>query len=64
MMPGFGHGNTPEEIAAFCMRANRPEFAGEVRPGDLIVAGKNFGCGSSVSVKSHPSLAPGISMAS
>ena len=47
MMPGFGHGKTPEEIAAFCMRANRPEFAGEVRRGDLIVAGKNFGCGSS-----------------
>jgi len=25
----------------------RPEFAGEVRSGDVIVAGENFGCGSS-----------------
>jgi len=47
LMPGFTRGETPEERAAFCMRANRPEFAQEVRPGDVIVAGKNFGCGSS-----------------
>jgi len=47
LMPGFTRGETPEERATFCMRANRPEFAQEVRPRDVIVAGKNFGCGSS-----------------
>ena len=25
----------------------RPELAGQIQPGDSIVAGKNFGCGSS-----------------
>ena len=47
LMPGFARGETPQEKAAFCMRANRPEFAREVKPGDVIVAGRNFGYGSS-----------------
>ncbi len=47
LMPSFTRGETPQEWAAFCMRANRPEFAQEVRQGDIIVAGRNFGCGSS-----------------
>jgi 3-isopropylmalate/(R)-2-methylmalate dehydratase small subunit len=29
------------------MRSNRPEFAKQVQPGDIIVGGQNFGCGSS-----------------
>ena len=34
-------------LAAHCLEAVRPEFAREVRPGDVIAAGPNFGVGSS-----------------
>ncbi len=36
-----------EELAAHCMEDIDPAFAGSVRKGDIIVAGENFGCGSS-----------------
>jgi 3-isopropylmalate/(R)-2-methylmalate dehydratase small subunit len=37
----------PREAAQYCMRANRPDWAAQVRPGDILIAGRNFGCGSS-----------------
>ncbi len=37
----------PKELARHCMEDADPEFVNKVRPGDIIVAGKNFGCGSS-----------------
>jgi len=47
IMPGFAHSGTAAEMAKFCMYANRPGFAAEARPGDIIIGGRNFGCGSS-----------------
>lgn len=43
------HLNTSEskELAAHCMEDIDPAFAGNVQPGDIIVADRNFGCGSS-----------------
>ncbi len=36
-----------EAIAAHCLEATRPDFASTVKPGDVVVAGTNFGMGSS-----------------
>ncbi len=38
---------TPEEIAAHALEDLDPGFASAVQPGDIIVAGRNWGCGSS-----------------
>jgi 3-isopropylmalate dehydratase small subunit len=37
----------PRELASHCMEDADKSFAGRVKPGDIIVAGRNFGCGSS-----------------
>lgn len=39
--------STPEHLAAHCMEDGDIQFAREVKAGDILVAGKNFGCGSS-----------------
>ena len=36
-----------DEIARHCLQRVRPDFAGQVQPGDVLVAGPNFGIGSS-----------------
>ncbi|MFT9846209.1 3-isopropylmalate dehydratase small subunit [Aneurinibacillus sp. REN35] len=38
---------TSQELAAHVMEGIDPSFASKVQPGDIIIAGKNFGCGSS-----------------
>ncbi|TEU07470.1 MAG: 3-isopropylmalate dehydratase small subunit [Candidatus Aminicenantes bacterium] len=37
----------PEEMARHALEDLDPDFARKVKPGDVIVAGRNFGCGSS-----------------
>lgn len=37
----------PAELAKKCMEDIDPEFVNRVKPGDIMVANKNFGCGSS-----------------
>ncbi len=44
----------PRELAAHLMEDIKPDFPGLVQKGDIIVAGSNFGCGSS---REHAPLA-------
>ncbi len=37
----------PAQLAQHCMEDENPQFVNEVKEGDIIVAGTNFGCGSS-----------------
>jgi 3-isopropylmalate/(R)-2-methylmalate dehydratase small subunit len=47
LAPGHAMKFGIEHIARHCLESVRPEFAAQVRPGDVIVAGANFGIGSS-----------------
>lgn len=44
----------PAELGKHCLEGLDPEFAARVQPGDILVAGRNFGCGSS---REHAAIA-------
>jgi 3-isopropylmalate/(R)-2-methylmalate dehydratase small subunit len=46
MAPGIYFKESMEVMAQHCMEAVDPEFAGNVKPGDIVVGGTNFGVGS------------------
>lgn len=46
--------NTADELAQHAFEGVRPDFASNVKSGDMIIAGTNFGCGSS---REHAPLA-------
>ncbi len=48
IIPGrYGVLPTLKDMSKHCLEPLRPEFSTEVKEGDILVAGKNFGCGSS-----------------
>ncbi|MEP2736590.1 MAG: 3-isopropylmalate dehydratase small subunit [Erythrobacter sp.] len=47
LAPGYAMKKSPEGLAQHCLEAINADFAKLVRPGDIVVAGANFGLGSS-----------------
>jgi 3-isopropylmalate/(R)-2-methylmalate dehydratase small subunit len=47
LAPGSWMQHGIDVIARHCLEALRPDFAGGVQPGDVVVAGRDFGIGSS-----------------
>lgn len=39
--------STAEDLAPFALSGNDTNWASTIKPGDVLIAGKNFGCGSS-----------------
>ena len=47
LAPGFYMKSPLDELSKHCLEAIRPEFASNVKNGDVIIAGENMGVGSS-----------------
>lgn len=50
----------PEFLRSYLFETIDPKFAASVEPGDIVVAGKNFGCGSAMEVAVTALLGAGI----
>jgi 3-isopropylmalate/(R)-2-methylmalate dehydratase small subunit len=51
---------SPKEMAAFVLETLNPEFPKRVQPGDILVAGRNFGCSSGRALAAKALQATGI----
>lgn len=61
IIPGrYCHITDPKELAKYCMADLDTEFVTKIKAGDIIVAGANFGCGSSREVAPVSIKASGI----
>jgi 3-isopropylmalate dehydratase small subunit len=61
IIPGrYCHITDPRELAKYCMADLDSEFVNKISPGDIVVAGGNFGCGSSREVAPLSIKAAGI----
>ena len=50
----------PQVLRQYLFEEISPDFAASIQPGDLIVAGRNFGCGSAMEVAVTAVLGAGI----
>ena len=61
LSPGMYAVDTVEVRMLHCLESVNPDFASDVRPGDVVIAGRNFGCGSSRETAPENLKALGIS---
>ena len=54
--------NDPKELAKHAFEGTRDEYAKKVKAGDIVVGGRNFGCGSSREHAPHALIGGGVNV--